>query len=149
MWFIKVIGLNIRMYQGYKRINQYMAYDWPKLLRELDHPERAFKEYEQGVEPDWHRHNLITNHLRSDDRLYVKDIYHVVIVALSIEGREVIEPTMKSILGCHYDMKKLILIIAYEERCSPQAEIVANEMVKEYGPSFLSYGSGQASGGYS
>ena len=136
MWFIKVIGLNVRMYQGYKRINQNMAYDWPKLLEELDNPARAFKDYEQGVSPDWHRHNLIANHLRLNDRLRQKEIYHVVIIALSIEGREVIEPTVRSVLNCHYDMRKVILIIAYEERCGEQTETISHQLVKEYGHHF-------------
>jgi hypothetical protein len=136
VWFIKTIGLNIRMYQGYKKINQTMAYDWPKFLRELDNPERAFEHYEQGISPSWHRRNVIANHLKTDDRLRLKDIVHVIMIAVSIEGREVVEPTIKSILNCNYDMKKMILVIAYEERYGEQAETVANELVKEYSHHF-------------
>jgi hypothetical protein len=132
LWFIKTIGLNVRMYQGFRRINQTMAYDWPKLLRELDNPERAFEHYEQGVAPNWHRRNLLANHLKTDDRLRLKDVYHVIMIAVSIEGREIVEPTIKSILNCNYDMKKIILIIAYEERCGEAAEAVATGLVKEY-----------------
>lgn len=136
VWFVKTIGLNVRMYQGYKKINQTMAYDWPKLLRELDNPERAFEHYEQGIGPDWHRRNVITNHLKVNDRLRLKDIIHVVMIAVSIEGREVVEPTIKSVLNCNYDMKKVILVIAYEERYGEQAGIVSNELIQEYGHHF-------------
>jgi hypothetical protein len=136
LWFIKTIGLNIRMFQGYKRVNQAMAYDWPKLLRELDSPERAFEHYEQGVAPDWHRRNLIANHLKPLDRLRLKEIYHVVIIAVSIESREVVEPTIKSVLNCNYDMKKVILILAYEERCGERAETVSKSLAKEYSQHF-------------
>jgi hypothetical protein len=136
VWFIKTIGLNIRMYQGYKKINQTMAYDWPKLLRELDNPQRAFEHYEQGINPDWHRRNVMANHLKIDDKLRLKDIIHVVMVAVSIEGREVVEPTIKSILNCNYDMKKVILVIGYEERYGEQAETVSNDLIKEYGHHF-------------
>jgi hypothetical protein len=136
VWFIKALALNIRIIQGYRIINQNMAYDWPKLLRELDNPERAFEHYEQGVAPKWHRRNLIVNHLRPIDRLRQKEIFHVIIIAVSIEGRDVIEPTLKSVLNCHYDMKKVILVVAYEARCGQAIEDISNDLVKEYGHHF-------------
>lgn len=135
-WFIKSIGLNIRMYQGYKRINQTMAYDWSKLLKELDSPEKTFEYYEQGVAPDWHRRNLITNHVKGNERLRLKEIIHVVMISVSIESREVVEPTIQSVLKCNYDMKKVILILDYEERCGERAKDISTSLAKEYGHRF-------------
>ena len=132
IWFIKMLVMNMRVVQGHRVLNQNMSYDWPKLLGELDNPKRAFEHYEQGVAPDWHRHNLIANHLRPADRLRLKDVYHVIMIAHSIEGVEVVEPTIKTVLASHYDMKKVILLLCYEERCETLAEEVATSLTDKY-----------------
>lgn len=131
LWFIKILGLNIRMLQGYRRLHQNMAYDWLKMLKELDCPEKTFERYQQGVWPKWHQKNLIKNYAH-ENRLRLDDIYHVLIVAHSIEGKEVLEPTIKSLLRCQYDMKKVILIMAYEERCEPLSKEVATDLTDKY-----------------
>ena len=131
LWFVKMLGLNIRMVQGYRRLNQSMAYDWLKMLKELDCPECTFERYEQGVSPKWHQRNLITNYTK-EDRLRLDDVYHVVIIAHSIEDKDVLEPTIKSVLQSQYDMKKLILILAYEERCEPLSKEVALGLTEKY-----------------
>ncbi len=136
LWFVKTVGLNVRMYQGYRKINQVMAYDWPRLLRELDNPQKAFEHYEQGVAPDWHRRNLMADHLKSEDRMHLGELLHAVMIAVSIEGRDVVEPTIKSILNCNYDTKKMILVLAYEARYGEQAEQVCKSLIEEYGHRF-------------
>ena len=135
-WFIKTIGLNVRMFQGYKKINQMMSYDWTKLLKELDSPKKAFDHYEQGVAPEWHRKNLVVNYLKGQERLRLDDVLHVIIVAVSVEGRDVVEPTIKSILNSNYDIKKIVLILAYESRFSEKAEPVVTDLINEYSHRF-------------
>lgn len=111
-----------------------MAYDWKRLLNELNNPNMAFGVDDQSIGPKWHRDNMLAVKNRQE-RLYKEDLWHVVIIAFSIEGREVIEPTMKSVLKCGYDMKKVILVIANEERC-PTSGPIAAEMVKKYSHHF-------------
>ena len=36
VWFIKAFVLNLRMFQGYKLLNQHMAYDWKMFLNQLN-----------------------------------------------------------------------------------------------------------------
>ena len=67
------------------------------------------------VLPKWHYDNLkrisgIKNRVLPDE------IYQAVIIAVHNESRGVIEPTIKSILNSNYDMKRIILTIAFEER---------------------------------
>lgn len=131
IWFIKALGLNIRMIQGYRLLNQNMSYDWTKLLDELDNPDEAFRYYDQGISPDWHRKNLINIKTR-DNRFYLKELHHIIVIAISIEGVEVVEPTIRSLLKTKYDPKKMMIFIAYEERCEPLSHEVATEMVAKY-----------------
>lgn len=134
IWFVKALVLNLRIMQGYRVMTQNMAYDWPKLLKELNNPDKAFHEYEQGIEPNWHRNNLIHIKCR-EDRLYLKDIYHVVIIAHSIEGQDVVEPTIKTIIASQYDTKKMIIVLAHEQRY-PHSKEVAENLIEKYGSHF-------------
>lgn len=131
LWFVKMLGLNVRMVQGYRKLHQNMAYDWHKMLKELDCPECTFERYEQGVSPRWHQKNLIANYAK-EERLRLDDIYHVIIIAHSIEGPEIVEPTIKSIIKNQYNLKKVILILGYEERCYPVSEETAKYLAEKY-----------------
>lgn len=135
VWFIKALALNVRILQGYRLINQTMSYDWQKLLNELDNPAQAFKLYEQGIAPKWHRKNLISMQLR-DEKQSKNDIYHVVIIAIYNESREIIEPTIKTIIDSNYDIKRLIVIIAYEERGGDAVKEQSKALVELYKSNF-------------
>jgi hypothetical protein len=134
IWLIKSLALNIRMFQGYRKLNQTAAYDWNRLLNELDDPEKAITKDDQDIGPKWHRHNL-SRVLNRPDRLFLKDIYHVVIIAHSIEGQEVVEPTVQRIIASQYDTKRMILVLAHEERC-PNSKEVADNLVQKYSQHF-------------
>jgi hypothetical protein len=132
LWVIKAIALNVRMIQGYKKINEYMAYEWSKLLNELDNPKKAYAQYEQGISPSWHLNNIKSIESRGENRLYQKDIYNAVIIAVYNETRDIIEPTLRSIIQSSYNLKKLIVIIAYEERGGIEVRSTIEELVDQY-----------------
>jgi predicted RNA-binding protein YlqC (UPF0109 family) len=48
----------------------------------------------------------------------------------------VLEPTIQSVLASEYDMKKVILVIAYEERGGPATKQIVEDLVEEYGSQF-------------
>lgn len=132
MWFIKTIVMNIRMVQGYRYLQQNMAYDWMRFLRQLDRPKDAFEQYDQGVSPRWHYRNLIKAHLRHGDRTVSSDIHHVVIIAVYNETRDIVEPTIQSMLKSTYDMRRVFLFLAYEERGGSATEQTILDLAKEY-----------------
>lgn len=138
MWFIKAIALNIRVVQGYRALNQNMAYDWNKLLQELDNPELAFKQYEEGVSPKWHYNNLLHMAARKDHIIKQNDIYQVVIIAVYNESKDVVEPTIQSVLKSSFDAKKMMLIIAYEERGGELVEQEMSALASKYSQEFYS-----------
>lgn len=136
IWFIKMLVMNVRMIQGYRYLHQHMAYDWPLFLRQLDNPELAFDQYEQGIEPRWHYRNLIRAHLRRKEWPQSKDVYQVVIMAVYNESRDVVEPTIQSLLKSSYDMKHVLLFIAYEERGGVESEQNILQLVDDYRTQF-------------
>ena len=53
------------------------------------------------------------------------------------ESLEILEPTIQSVIDSDYDMKKVILIMAYEERDGAQSMQACLSLVKKYGKQFL------------
>lgn len=128
LWFIRSIGLNVRVIQGWRTMQQHQKLNWPKMLAQL---EDNSKHYPMTKDlPKWHFNNL----KRSKEKVIINpnDVYHAVIVATYNESRDVLEPTIKSVLDSHYDMDKVIFVLAYEERGGASVEKQAKELAEEY-----------------
>lgn len=132
IWFIKALVLNVRMFQGYRRLNQSMAYDWIGMLKQLNNPDKAFAKYEDGISPKWHYKNLINQKSRNNTEIiYLDGVYQTVFIAVYNETLEIVEPTIVSLTKTVFDTKKMIIVIAYEERGGYEvAEMVAHLCTK-------------------
>lgn len=64
-------------------------------------------------------------------------LYHMVLLPFYKEGREVVEGTVKSLVDSKYDTKKMIVVLASEERAGEEANNLAKEMVEKYGEHFF------------
>lgn len=128
LWFVKAMGINVRSVQGYRLITQHQKLPWPQMLEELrsgktDQPDRQI--------PTWHYEN-IQRIAEQPTPIKPDDIVHALIVATWNESREVLEPTIQSVLDSEYDMNKVILVIAYEERGGPAVEERAKQLISDY-----------------
>lgn len=128
IWFVRAIGLNIRVIQGWRTMKVHEKLNWPKMLAQLEDPSRAHQRTKDL--PKWHFNNL--ERLKGGAVVNPKDIYHAIIIATYNESRDVLEPTIKSVLASHYDMDKVIFVLAYEERGGDAVDKQAKELVKEY-----------------
>lgn len=70
-------------------------------------------------------------------RIKPSQVIHAIIVATYKEAREVLEPTIQSILDSDFDMKRVIFVLAYEERGGNEPAERAEQLVKEYGGHFM------------
>jgi hypothetical protein len=86
--------------------------------------------------PKWHANNLkrIT-----ENPVLIKpnNIIHALIIATYNESKAVLEPTIKSVIASNYDKKRIILILAYEERAGADKETQSEELIKDYGDNFM------------
>ena len=132
IWFIRAIGLNVRVIQGWNNMQRHQKYDWARMLHELEalDPKGESKEL-----PKWHYQNIARLD-KADKRLKPSQITHAVFIAAYNEGREIIEPTIQSVINSNYDMKKVILVMAYEGRDGAQSEQTVLELKEEYGQKF-------------
>jgi cellulose synthase/poly-beta-1,6-N-acetylglucosamine synthase-like glycosyltransferase len=132
LWFVRAIGLNVRSLQGYHNLEQQKKLPWGELNRDLEE-----LTVHTANPPKWHPQNLkrVTENMMST-RIKPSQVYHAAVVAFYNETKDVLEPTIKSVLDSEYDPKKIILILAYEERAGPEKAKLAKELIKEYGPRF-------------
>lgn len=109
-WLTKSLRLNYYLIRGYRRLHRAQKTDWESLLSDRS-----------GLESGW---------------LEAANLYHAVIIATYNEPREILEPSIQSLITAKYPKDKLILVIAYEERGGPEIEKTVNALIKEYGRHF-------------
>ncbi len=125
--FARGAAMASRLIHGYNVLRVRQKLDWQALNTELE-----AGEVEAGVRrPKWHYENLIRLGVQP---MVVKpsEVLHAIIIATYNESRAILEPTIQSVIASNYDMKKVILIIAYEERGGPQVAEQSKDLIKAY-----------------
>ncbi len=132
IWFSKGIAMSIRSIQGYRMLKRQQALNWQLLIDDLEAGEST---HPRGKNPAWHLRNL--SRLK-EYPVFCKpsEVYHAIIIATYNESRDTLEPTIQSVLDSNYDMKKVILILAYEERGGPGVEAQAKDLINTYKSQF-------------
>ena len=131
-YFSRAIGVTVRALQGHALVNKSMRLPWDTLLEEIQKGDVPDK----GVDrPKWHYEQILR---LLTHRAVVKpnQLLHVVMIATYNESREVLEPTIQSVLASTYNMKQVMLVIAYEKRGGPHTKQVVEDLIAEYGKKF-------------
>lgn len=128
MWFVKAVVLNIRALQGYRVLQHHQKLPWDTLLAEVQdgkvsQPDRSI--------PSWH-YETVLRLQETPPLVQPKDMIHAIIIATYNEAKEVLDLTMQTVLASKYDMKKVILVLAYEERGGPEVDVNARALIAEY-----------------
>lgn len=132
IYFTRSVAVDIRALVGYKEMKRYMKVDWRSMLPELDALELSGP---KAVRPKWHYENILR--LSQNGQIVKpKEVIHAIIIATYNESREVVEPTFKAILDSDYDLSKVIVILAYEERGGPEVARQSKEIVAKYKSKF-------------
>ncbi len=132
LWFVKAIILNIRGFQGFRVLEQHQKLPWSKLLTELQ--ERKVVQPDVHI-PSWH-YETVRRLQETPPVVEPDEIIHAIVLATYNEARGVLEPTIQSVLASDYDMKKVILVLAYEERGGADVAFNAEDLIKQYKDQF-------------
>ncbi len=132
LWFVKALSLNVRALQGYRRLQQHQKLPWDRLLTELQ--ERKVTQPSAHI-PAWH-YETVRRLQETPPLIEPDDMLHAIIVATYNEAPEVLEPTIRTVLDSTYDMKKVIFVLAYEERGGLEVGANAQALVKKYQSQF-------------
>ncbi|HSX44366.1 MAG TPA: glycosyltransferase family 2 protein [Candidatus Saccharimonadales bacterium] len=128
LWFAKAVGLDLRALQGFRLLQQYQKLPWLQMFDDLKNGQVRI--YEQQI-PKWHIEN-INRVLANPTPIKAEDIIHAVIIASYNESREILEPTVQSVLASDFPMDKVILVFAYEGRDGAQSEAAVIELMEKY-----------------
>jgi len=139
MWFVKAIAIAYRTIQGYQSLEHAQKTDWRRRLNDLENPQSALSRVQKDMQHKnraWRLgdHYRALQHITKAPADYFKpsQAYSAVIIALYNESKEVLEPTLRALFASNYDLKRLILIIAYEGRGPERCHKLAHDIVAEY-----------------
>lgn len=130
--FTRGLAAAIRALQGYYTMRRHQKLPWRQMLAELQAGEVAGGKVKR---PKWHYDALLQMQVKSP-QVQPDDVVHAVIIATVKEAREVLAPTIESVLASDFDMQKVIFILAYEGRAGKATEDQANELIATYGSRF-------------
>ena len=131
LWFVKAMVLNLRALQGYKIFAEHQKIDWVDFTNDLENDRMEGSKY-----PAWHYNN---KRLKSENPNGIKssDVIHAVIVATWNEAYEILKPTLENVKNSIYNKKKIIVLLAYEQRGGEAVEKQAIGLMDEYKNVFL------------
>lgn len=133
IFFARAMGVNLRAFQGYRTMEMHRKLPWQAMFQELKTGET---QDEACTRPKWHAENL--ERLKTTPAtIHPDELVHVIMIATYNESREVVEPTIQSVVASDFDMKKVILVLAYEERGGEHIETQSNELIAHYKDTFM------------
>lgn len=132
IYVVRAIAVAITAMRGYRQMQRYGRTDWPELIKELEKGKITSSDVKR---PKWHYENLQRTQVQPL-KIKPKDVYHAVIIATYKESREVLEPTIESVINSAYDLDKIILVLAYEERGGKDTEELSNDLIAKYKDNF-------------
>jgi cytochrome b561 len=135
-WFIRLIGYAYRLVLSFIRYRFACRIDWKAKLvslnAELQEPPSQKIGFWQRQSEKWYlRLKLKTS--TAAKPIDPSRIYQAIIITLYLEPAALIESSIKALLASDYELSKLILIIAFEERGGSAARKTAEQLVKRYG----------------
>ncbi len=140
IWFVKAMTMSVRSIQGFSILKQAQEVDWRRRLSDLEYPERSLKHWAGSNEwkADIHHHNLERLAV-SEGARKPSEITNAIIIATYNESLEVLEPTVQALLSGDYDMKRAMVIIAYEERGGAAIEATVKQLEATYRDKFAQF----------
>lgn len=140
--FIKSLGIAARTIQGYGQMKNAQNTNWSQRLSHI-------KKVENNTLPDqlekegFHHKQHIANleNIRQNPEAYPKvdSIYQAVIIASYNEGIETLEPTIKAVSSTDFPNKRIILVMAYEERGGKDMEATIKKLEKQFEGIFYAF----------
>lgn len=138
---VKAVGILYHSIRGHSRLIQAQKIDWKARLEDFNDPVSSYEAHKNSRSRAYgmvaHIDNLRLASADPDAFPKPSELYNLVIVAAYNETFEVISPTFQSLVDTTYDHKKLVVVLAYEERGGEEMEKTALRLQKKYASKFL------------
>lgn len=140
---VKSAGIAYRTLAGHRRLVNAQKINWRNMLDDLEHPKSSYREAlgsrSRALGFKAHRENLRLLSASPDDFPKPSQLHHMVIIAAYNEAYDVIQPTIESVKATTFDNKRIILVLAYEERGGADIAKSAARLKKEYSGTFETF----------
>lgn len=107
-WVLKTVYLALHLRATFSEMRSVMKVDWLTRARELP----------------------------ANDAPVLEGLYHLVLLPMYNEPYEVVRESFESLTRAHYDLAKLIVVLALEDRAGDDARAVGERIEREYGKKF-------------
>lgn len=139
--FVKSIGIAVRTFQGYGKLKKAQSIDWQRRLNEVAQVQTGKELFARGGEWGAKQHQDRLNAILKapQDHPKINNLFNAVIIATWNESVAILEPTVKAVIDSSFDTKKIILIIAYEERGGEAIEHTVKDLQHKYAKNFYGF----------
>ncbi len=140
---VKAVGISTHMILGQNKLAAAQKVDWQARLADLETPlssyNRLRRHHSEVFEAMIHTDNLRL--IKADPESFPKpsQIYNAVIIATYNESYEVLATTIESLIRTTYDKKRIILVVAYEQRGGAAIKHTAERLKTEFGDKFHAF----------
>lgn len=163
-WLVKSTRLSFYLLRGYGKLHQQDRLNWRKRMNAITRLDKSVEEVGGELlgfiknHPGALRKIQLTRQGRQDRRTYLnlrawhdelvrlqqfqsaiinpRELYHAVIVATYNESLEVLESSIQGLSEADYNLKHIMLLIAYEERGGEEIEQNVMYLTQKYGDRF-------------
>ena len=133
-WVFRLLYMNIFLVISYMRLHIEKGTDWMGLIGKIGLPPESLA----GVDP--FRRRQIESLWRADQHPpKPEDLYHLVILPVVREGRNILEPGVKSLVDGAYPSQRVLVVIALEARAAAPVKQDVYAIQKHYAASFLDF----------
>lgn len=144
LWFLRSLEFSYFLIKTYFISKHYNTLSWHHYLSLWDDREQLReaivsakdqkqKKFLEQLEQKKSQHIKMNTDLRSSD------IFHVIILAHYKEDLSIIQGSIEHVIHSRYDLKKIIIILAGEERAKEQCEKNAQELKALYKDTFAGF----------
>ena len=145
-WLLKLLYMTLFLILSYLRLSVEKNTDWMKRVRGLDRLDEYLEELKkQPLAGNAKRKVSLLAHRKEVESLKMAgggqpastDIHHLVIIPVAKETREIVEPGIASLAGGTFPSKRIMVILAIEERADEKVKGEAREVRDAYRDNFF------------
>ncbi|MFB3919623.1 hypothetical protein BU251_01885 [Candidatus Velamenicoccus archaeovorus] len=147
-WILRLFYMNIFLALSYARLSWERKTDWLKRIDDTRDIDRSLRR-PQAASSGNKLPEIISEVINRRELAELKnsgqtvpsydDIYQLVIMPVVRESRDIVEPGIKSLSEGAFPSRRILVVLAVEERSSPEIRDAAQRLAAEYRGRFLEF----------
>lgn len=146
-WFLKGANVAIHLMHSYRNLKTHRQIDWIDWLKQLGDlgsfkshiRELILSEKDKNLKSLYKDQLFKLNKIESDRNLDWNRIYHLIILPIYQENKDVIEASIKSYVNADYPHEKKIIVLSTEERAGEEYYNNTVELAEKYKDQFFTF----------